>query len=200
MVYGEPDFEDPMNGSQVSDWWNENLVLPNTNYIRMTVDSSRFYVTGKLPGFSTWYFTWRELSDFYLETTFNSASCSGQDAYGLIIRGPEHRAGVSYGYVVAFTCDGQLWVFRLDGANPYTAEDLVSLTPSQRILTGQNQQNTMGIQAVGDTLTIYANGYQIAQVFDDTYEFGRFGLFVSPQWTTNFTYRVVHLSLWDLED
>jgi hypothetical protein len=189
-----------MNGSSVSDWWDRNRQLPNTDYIRLSVDSNRFYVTGKLPGFSTWYFTWRELTDFYLQATFDSAGCSGQDAYGLIIRGPEHMAGVSYGYVVAFTCDGQVWVFRLDGASPFTAEDLVSLTPSQYILSGQNQRNTMGIEAIGDTLTIYANGHQVARVVDDTYDFGRFGVFVSPQWTWNYTYRVVQLSYWDLGD
>ena len=166
-AYGEPDFEDPMTGSAISDWEDEDGDLPDTLYLRLTLDDARFYVTGKLAGFSTWYFTWRELSDFYLQATMDSGSCSGQDAYGLIVRGPEHMAGVSYGYVVAFTCDGKLWVYRLDGADPFTATDLVSLTPSQYINAGPNQRNLIGIQAIGDQLTIYANGYQIAQVTDD---------------------------------
>ena len=92
-----------------------------------------------------------ELTDFYLQSTFDSGSCSGKDAYGLIIRGPEHLAGVSYGYVVAFSCDGQYWIFRLDGANPFTTKDLVSWTHSDYILAGPNKQNVMGIQAIGDT-------------------------------------------------
>ena len=199
-TYGEPDFEDPMTGSAISDWEDKDGNLPDTQYIRLTLDDHRFYVTGKLPGFSTWYFTWRELSDFYLQATMDSGNCSGQDAYGLIVRGPEHLAGVSYGYVVAFTCDGKLWVYRLDGADPFTATDLVSLTPSQYIKAGANQQNLIGIQASGDQLTIYANGYQIAQVTDTRYDFGRFGVFVSPQWTSFYTYRVVNLSYWDLGD
>lgn len=199
-LYGEADFEDPMTGSAISDWEDDDGDLPDTEYIRMTLDDARVYVTGKYPGFSTWYFTWRELSDFYLQATMDSGSCSGQDAYGLIVRGPEHQAGVSYGYVVAFTCDGKLWVYRLDGANPFTATDLVSLTPSQYINAGPNQRNLIGIQAIGDTLTIYANGYQIAQVTDTRYDFGRFGVFVCPQWTSFYTYRVVNLSYWDLGD
>jgi hypothetical protein len=197
-VYGEPDFEDPMTGGSISDWWDEHRQLPNTDYIRLTMDDARFYVTGKQPGFSTWYFTWRDLDDFFLEATMDSATCAGQDAYGLIIRGPEHQAGESYGYVVAFSCDGQYWVFRLDSADPFTTEDLVSWTPSQYINAGQNRLNTIGIEAVGDTLTIYANGYQITEVVDSTYDFGRFGVFVSPQWTTNYIYRVVNLSYWEL--
>lgn len=199
-AYGNPTFDDPMTGGNINDWTNPVTgLLPNTKYIRITETDARFYVTGKLTGFSTWYFTWHDLSDFYLQSTFDSGSCSGMDAYGLIIRGPEHLAGVSYGYVVSFSCDGQFWVFRLDGANPFTAQDLVSWTPSNYILAGRNQHNVMGIQAIGDTLTIYANGHQIAQVTDSHFKFGRYGVFVSPDVTANYVYRVVQMSYWDLK-
>jgi hypothetical protein len=198
-VYGTPTFEDPMTGGNINDWTNPQTgLLPNTNYIKITESSAKFYVTGKMPGFSTWYFQWRSATDFYLQSTFDSGSCTGKDAYGLIVRGPEHQAGVSYGYVVAFSCDGSLWVFRLDGANPYTTQELVSWTPSQYIVAGSNAQNVMGIKAIGNTLTIYANGNQIAEVFDNKYDFGRYGVFVSPELTANYTYRVVQMSFWDL--
>jgi hypothetical protein len=199
-IYGEPTFEDPMTGGNITDWTNPTTgLLPNTNYIKITETDGKFYVTGKIPGFSTWYFTWRELSDFYLQSTFDSGSCAGRDAYGLIVRGPEHQAGVSYGYVVSFSCDGYVWVFRLDGANPYTTKELVSWTKSDYILAGANKQNVMGIQAIGDKLTVYANGHQIAQVTDSKYTFGRYGVFVSPDVTANYTYRVVQMSYWDLK-
>jgi hypothetical protein len=199
-TYGEPTFEDPMTGGNITDWTNPDTgLLPNTNYIKITETDSKFYVTGKMPGFSTWYFTWHELSDFYLQSTFDSGSCAGRDAYGLIVRGPEHQAGVSYGYVVSFSCDGYVWVFRLDGANPYTTKELVSWTKSDYILAGANKQNVMGIQAIGDKLTVYANGHQIAQVTDSKYTFGRYGVFVSPDVTANYTYRVVQMSYWDLK-
>jgi hypothetical protein len=198
-AYGTPTFDDPMTGGNITDWTNPQTgLLPNTNYIKIVESGGKFYVTGKIPGFSTWYFTWHELTDFYLQSTFDSGSCTGKDAYGLIIRGPEHQAGVSYGYVVAFSCDGSYWVFRLDGANPYTTQDLVSWTPSQYIVSGSNAQNVMGIKAIGNTLTIYANGNQIAEIFDNKYDFGRYGVFVSPELTANYTYRVVHMSYWDL--
>jgi hypothetical protein len=198
-VYGTPTYDDPMTGGNMTDWVNPQTgLLPNTNYIKITQNSGKFYVTGKVPGFSTWYFTWHELTDFYLESTFDAGSCSGKDAYGLIIRGPEHQAGVSYGYVVAFSCDGSLWVFRLDGANPYTTQDLVAWTPSQYIVSGSNAQNIMGIKAIGNTITVYANGNQIAEIFDNKYDYGRYGVFVSPELTANYTYRVVHMSYWDL--
>jgi hypothetical protein len=199
-TYGTATFDDPMNGGNMSDWVKpETGLLPNTNYLKISVTDGKFYVTGKVPGFSTWYFTWHELSDFYLQSKFDSGSCTGKDAYGLIIRGPEHQAGVSYGYVVAFSCDGSLHVFRLDGANPYTTVELVSWSPSSYIIAGTNKQNIMGIKAIGNTLTIYANGYQIAEIFDNKYTFGRYGVFVSPDTTANYTYRVIQMSYWDLK-
>jgi hypothetical protein len=198
-TYGNPTFDDPMTGENINDWVNpKSGLLPNTNYIKITETGAKFYVTGKLKGFSTWYFQWRELTDFYMQSTFDSGACAGRDAYGLIMRGPEHSAGVSYGYVVAFSCDGQVWVFRLDGANPYTTKELVSWTKSDYILAGTNKQNVMGIQAIGDKLTIFANGHQIAQVTDNKYSFGRYGVFVSPDVTANYTYRVVRMTYWDL--
>jgi hypothetical protein len=198
-TYGYPTFEDAMTGGNINDWTNPATgLLPNTNYLKIVESDTKFYVTGKIPGFSTWYFTWRELTDFYLQSTFNSGSCTGKDAYGLIIRGPEHLAGVSYGYVVAFSCDGSVWVYRLDSANPYTAVDLLSWTPSDYILAGANKENVMGIKAIGNTLTVYANGHQIAEIFDSKYDFGRYGLFVSPELTANYTYRVVNMAYWDL--
>lgn len=198
-TYGNPTFDDPMTGENINDWVNPTTgLLPNTNYIKITQTDAKFYVTGKLKGFSTWYFQWRSLTDFYLQSTFDSGACSGRDAYGMIIRGPEHQAGVSYGYVVAFSCDGQYYVFRLDGAKPYTTKDLVSWTKSDYILGGTNKQNVMGIQAIGDTLTIFANGHQVAQVKDSKFTFGRYGVFVSPDVTANYTYRVVRMTYWDL--
>jgi len=198
-TYGNPTFDDSMNGDNINDWVNPSTgLLPDTNFIKIVETNSKFYFTGKQAGFSTWYFTWHELSDFYLQSTFNTGTCSGKDAYGLIVRGPQHLAGVSFGYVVAFSCDGSVWVYRLDRASPYTATDLVSWTPSQYILVGTNKENVMGIKAIGNTLTIYANGHQIAQVTDSKYKTGRYGLFVSPELTANYTYQVVHMSYWDL--
>ncbi len=198
-TYGQPTFDDPMDGKNIEDWTNPSTgLLPDTNFIKIAETNDKFYVTGKQTAFSTWYFTWRELSDFYLQATFNSGTCTGKDAYGLIVRGPQHLAGVAFGYVVAFSCDGSVWVFRVDSASPYSATDLVGWTPSQYIVAGSNKQNVLGIKAIGNTITVYANGHQIAQVTDNKYASGRFGVFVDAGQTSNYTYQVVHLSYWDL--
>ena len=198
-TYGQPSFDDNMKGSNINDWVNPSTgLLPDTKYLSMAETNEKFYVTGKEIAFNTWYFTWHELTDFYLQATFNSGTCANKDAYGLIIRGPAHLAGVSFGYVVAFSCDGSVWVFRLDSASPYSAEDLVSWAHSDYIQVGSNQINMMGIQAIGDKITIYANGHQIAQVTDSHYKSGRYGIFVSPDMTANYTYQIIQMSYWDL--
>ena len=198
-TYGQPTFDDNMDGENINDWVIPATgLLPDTDFIKIAETDAKFFVTGKETGFSTWYFTWHSLSDFYLQSKINTGTCTGKDFYGLIIRGPQHGAGVAFGYVVAFSCDGSVWVYRLDSASPYRATDLVSWTPSQYIVAGANKENVMGIKAVGDTLTIYANGHQIAQVTDSKYKSGRYGLFVSPDQTANYTYQVEHMSYWDL--
>jgi len=74
----------------------------------------------------------------------------------------------------------------------------VSWTKSSYIQSGPNIRNTLGIQAEGSTLTIYANGYQIAQVTDDHFTAGRYGVFVMPSINHWYTYRAVQLEWWDL--
>jgi hypothetical protein len=200
MTYGTPDFEDVMDQSSILDWANPDGTLPNTNEIRLFVDGDDFLVTGKVLDFSTWWFNWASLKNFYIEMTVDARTCAYQDAYGLILRGPAHEAGVSYGYVVAFTCDGKLWVYRLDSVKPWTSVDLVSPTVSPHIAQGTNAKNVIGVKADGDTITVYANGYQIAQVVDRYYLEGRYGLFVRPDITEYYTYESVKIAYWIFED
>ena len=197
--WGEPDFVDPFSYSSKANWEEKGTdKLPNNELIMLEAKDQDMYVTGKQPGFSTWWFSYPNLNNFYIQINVGSEACVSNDSYGLIVRGPEHGAGVSYGYVAAFSCDGSFWVFRLDGVNPWRAQDLVSWTKSSYIQSGPNIRNTLGIQAEGSTLTIYANGYQIAQVTDDHFTAGRYGVFVMPSINHWYTYRAVQLEWWDL--
>ncbi len=197
LVYGDPHFRDPMNSSSFGNWVSDG-VLPNTAYFQISLRDNAMYVTGKQPGFSTWFFSWPTLTDFYIQMTVQSEMCSGKDEYGLIVRGPAHKAGVSYGYIVAFTCDGHYRITRLDSANPYTAVDLVSLARGEPIAPGENQTNVLGIRAEGSKLTVFANGYFLAEITDVSYPQGRYGLFVQAVETYGYTYRPVEIVYWQL--
>ena len=188
-----------MDSSSIGNW-KSGGVLPDSEYLRISLDKDQIYVTGKKPGFSTWFFSWPTLKDFYLELNANSGECFGKDEYGLIVRGPAHGAGVSYGYIIAFSCDGYYRVTRLDSADPFSTTDLIPQRQSDRIQNGSNQQNLIGVKANGSKLTIYANGYQIAEVSDSAFLKGRYGLFVQPVDTTYYSYQPEQLSYWVLTE
>lgn len=198
-TYGNPTYRNDMTVANFTEWAPpETGKLPNNETISLVFKDGKLYVTGKQRDFSTWWFTYHTLKDFYLEMTFDTETCAGNDAYGMIIRGPEHLAGVSYGYVIAFTCDGKVWVFRLDGVDPWRAVDLVDEYPSSYVKAGSNQQNTIGVRAEGNQLSIVANGYLIETIRDKEYSSGRFGVFVRAADTEDYTYRLTKFAYWVL--
>lgn len=199
-AYGSPSYENKMVFPNISEWAPpETGTLPDNTNIKLVFKDGRLYVTGKQMSFSTWWFSYHSVEDAYVEMTFDTETCSGGDAYGMILRGPEHNAGVRYGYVIAFTCDGQVWSFRLDGTDPWDAEELVDETKSDYIKAGSDKLNVIGVRMEGDTLTIVANGTQIAQVKDDEYSKGRIGVFVRPASASSYTYRVTNFAYWKLD-
>ena len=69
---------DPMNSGSINNW-KVSGVLPDSEYIRISLQDDKVYVTGKRPGFSTWFFSWSTVEDFYLELRANSGECSAKD-------------------------------------------------------------------------------------------------------------------------
>jgi hypothetical protein len=190
-----------MEFPNLSEWASaETGELPNNNRIRLEFEDGELYVTGKRPEFSTWWFSYHTLSDAYIEMTFENEDCSGADAYGIIFRGPPHKAGESYGYAVSFTCDGSVWVLRLDGVEPWEAETLLEEDDVEAIYTGSYEENVIGVRSEGDTITVFANGTQVAQVEDDEFEKGRVGVFVRAGGPGAYTYRVTNFAYWILGD
>jgi hypothetical protein len=199
--FGEPKYENPMVYNNLTEWAKpETGALPDDAYIRLQFKDGKLYVTGKQTDFFTWWFSYHFLEDAYVQMTFDSETCSGTDTYGMIIRGPEHLAGVSYGYVAMFTCDGQYSIFRLDGIDPWQVKTLVDETRTDYLRTGSDKENVIGFQADGDKLTLVVNGYQIAQVQDDKYTKGRIGVFVRSAGVNDYTYRLTNLKYWVLNE
>lgn len=198
---GDPKYQNEMRFPNYGEWAQaETKQLPNDENIRLQFKDGELYVTGKRPDFSTWWFSYHNLSDAYVEMTFNSEDCSGGDAFGMIVRGPKHLAGVSYGYVVAFTCDGDLWAFRLDDADPWDAEDLIPSEENTAIVTGADEENVLGLRMEAEVITIYANGVQVGEFEDDHFEKGRVGVFVRAARPGAYTYRVTNFAYWLLEE
>ncbi len=197
--YGKPKYQNRMEFPNLGEWAQaETDELPNNSRIRLEFEDGELNVTGKRPDFSTWWFSYHTLKDAFIEMTFDSEDCSSGDAYGIILRGPPHLAGESYGYAVAFTCDGSLWVLRLDGVDPWDAETLVEEDDISAINTGSYEQNVIGVQAEDDQFIVFANGVRVAEVEDDEFAKGRVGVFVRSAWPGPYTYRVTNFAYWIL--
>lgn len=131
-----------------------------------------------------------EIKNFYLETTFKTGdACSGKDRYGVLVRAPDPNQG----YVFGFTCDGRFRLYKWDGTN-YTA--LQEWKQSTAIVSGPDQTNSLGIQADGSKLKLYANGKLLGEYTDTTFSKGQFGLFIGSGDTEDFTVFVKDVAYW----
>ncbi|MEK6220833.1 MAG: hypothetical protein N2D54_01120 [Chloroflexota bacterium] len=173
--------------------------LPDTENLQLVLKSGLMEVTGKYQEYDTWWMAPTVLRDFYLEIEVDSGKCSGSDAYGVIVRADSGELGV-HGYIIAFTCDGQFFVRRMDSTNPYYAEQTFIPTNSDLIKRGSNKTNLLGVLFEDNTYTIYANGYPVNGfgTIDSTFEFGRYGLFVKAGPTENYTYSIHNMRVWNL--
>jgi hypothetical protein len=194
--YGNPTLYDSMDTDRN---WSDGGGLPNNNLIALALGGGELHVTGKQPEFDTWWFTAPTPSDFFLQMKVNSGNCSGKQEYGLIVRGPQSVGAEARGYIFTFSCDGNYRLQRLDNTSPYEIEELISWTESDYINAGANEDNIIGVRMVGTDITLYANGFEIADLDDDEYLVGRFGLFVNASAPGNYTYDIDELTYWNLE-
>jgi hypothetical protein len=185
-----------MDQSSFDNWAGADGLLPDTQFIRLELRDGELTVTGKQFGFETWWFSWPFITDFYLEMKVNSGSCTGKDAYGVILRGPDKGATNAYGYMLGFSCDGYYRLSRLDSSNPFQSTELIPWTKSAAIPSGADQDVFLGIEAIGDEFTIYANRYEIAKFTDARHLSGRYGIYAFAGGTVGYTYRVDELAYW----
>lgn len=185
---GDPDYTDSFTSEGT-------IYLIDTATARFTVENGSLVMTGLQPSTGEeWGLALHpDVSDFYLEATVRTgASCSGRDRYGLLLRAPDPGKG----YVYGFTCDGRFRIYRWDGEN---YNPLQEWTANSAILAGADKTNKIGVMMDGTTIKLYANGRLLAELNDNAYREGRFGLFVASAETTNFKAFVEELKLWELD-
>ena len=132
------------------------------------------------------------LKDFYLEIVAKTVdACSGLDRYGVLVRAPDTNKG----YVYGFSCDGRYRLYQWDGKNYQAIQEWKA---SGLITAGPGQTNRLGIWMKGDTIRLYANRKLLAEFKDDTYNEGRFGLFIGSGETKDFQVDVDEVDYWKL--
>jgi hypothetical protein len=141
--------------------------------------------------------SWPNIEDFYLEGNFETGDCSGYDRYGLFVRG-EKVAGNVHGYLFGVSCNGQyfLKIFDDRSESDGSYSTLIDWTSSAVIQSGADKRNRLGFWAKGDQLRLYINGERLAEIKDDTFNAGLFGLFIGAAETENLIVEVDDIAYW----
>lgn len=169
--------------------------LVNSGNTLFSIENGEMVMESYSPGsFDEWGISnYGVISDFFMEATFRTGDeCSGLDRYGLLLRSPDPNQG----YVFAFSCDGRYRLYGWDG----TYNGLVEWTTNTNIKSGPDSTNKMGVLMEGDTIKLYANGSLLAELEDELFNRGQFGLFVASGSTPNYVTYVEDMTLWELDN
>jgi hypothetical protein len=170
----------------------ENWPLYDDEHVQMRLKDGGLQMTAlNADKHFSWMLAFSVLKNFYLEVTASPGACSGLDQYGLIARSPDAVVG----YLFAFSCDGRYSLRRWDGKRSLYLEDW---TPSDFILKGANQTNRLGLEAIDNHLSLYANGNLLAEVTDGNYPKGGFGVLIGATETAGFKVQVSQVQYWEL--
>jgi hypothetical protein len=189
---GTPDWIDTFSGKSSAVFTGEDSL------VKYSIQDGFLVMQAKQTVGDQWRMVNRPaMTDFYLEAVFKMGDkCSGLDNYGFIIRASKGSDDfIDSGYVFGFSCDGRYRLYRMDGG-VYTG--IRSWGASPNLTWGTDQENKIGVLAVGDSLTIYINGAKVAELTDSTYAKGTFGLMIGAQNTANLEVLVDQIATWNV--
>lgn len=182
---GTPTFHEPFDN-------DANWSFTKDKHSDMALDNGKLVMTAfEANSWDSWTITWVHGENFYIEMTAAPGACSGLDRYGIMFRA---KQDASEGYLFALTCDGHYSLRTWDGEKN---NKIVDWTPSDKILTGADQTNRLGVWTDGTTIRLYANGFLLKEVSDDSYADGYMGVWSGSVNTVNFTVKVDQLDWWD---
>lgn len=193
LVLGSPDFW--FNSASSGDPFGVVGDPYEDNFIRISNQVGGLNFTSKnINGGKRWRLTSPTPTNFYLEGTFKTVTCSGKDNYGLVMRVPTYND--SLGYFIGLSCDGTYIVDRLDQYG--NGENLISWTADVNIKSGANQVNRLGVMLINDTFKIYINGVLVTTFTDSSIpNGGHVGAYISARGDPNFTVDLQELLEWD---
>jgi len=143
-----------------------------------STDGSAFYDNGKLhiknytaSEYPSGSYIQPEFSDFALEVEMELVSGSTATWQSVICR----YNGVGDSYMFCINANGKYSILK---AVEGVATMLRTPTPSSHIKTGLGVANNIRVECIGNSLTLYVNGFSVAQVSDDTLVTGTVGFSV----------------------
>jgi len=187
VALGQPDYVDNFNNS--NGW-----TLFDDECFKSKISDGKYIMTNKGNlNISCWEMSAVKEKDMYLQTLVTMPEkCTPNDRFGMIFRAPD----LNQGYLLGLTCDGRFFLFKWDGKKTIT---LIPFGSNPAILTGSGKENRLGVKAVGDSYTIYANGILLGNAIDNQYiEKGLIGYFTGASAGEAFTVKFDDLSVWRL--
>lgn len=166
LTLGDPDWVDDMDDG-------DNWYTGDDPYTSVAFDDSYMKLTAETDEFG-WRLPWPYLEEFYLEATLTSANCEDDDYFGILFSVPNVQNNNS-GYLFAIRCDGQYAVLEW---NRPTMQYLIDWTESDAINTDESENNTLGIMAVEEKITLYINGQKVEDISAANQLEGGFGIFI----------------------
>jgi hypothetical protein len=175
-------------------WFAAGESTQEDEHIRFEIADSRMKMTAFNPDlYEGWRLSWPDIEDFYLDAGFEVDDCSGGDRYGLFVRATNIEDNPN-GYLFGVNCEGQYSLRTFDGEFSF----LIEWSDSEHIQAGSHQSNLLGFWAKGEQLRLYVNGNRVAEIEDETFASGPFGLFVGASDTEEFRVEVDFMSYWVL--
>ncbi|MDO9545303.1 MAG: hypothetical protein Q7J07_00955 [Pelolinea sp.] len=190
---GAPTWSDDLSTGKYWSLESGDIVIDTTT---LSVNNGKLTASAAVTGKGTnWWLTYLTFQDAYLEAAFDVGKCTSDDQYGLVFRAPDYESGVAYYFHV--TCDGHYDVRRWSNSG---ATMLLGMSSSERINTGAEQTNTLGVWVKGPIIRLYVNDFLIEELNDSALaNTGHFGLFINARQTPGFSVSMDEISYWVLD-
>lgn len=170
-----------------------DIIIDTTTF---SVKNGKFIASADVIGKGNIYWlTYLTFQDAYLEATFDVGKCANDDQYGLVFRAPDYDS--MFGYYFHVTCDGHYDIRRWSSSG---STMLLGMPTSEKINSGADQTNTLGVWVKGPIIRLYANDFLIEELNDSTLSnTGHFGLFINARQTSGFMVSMDEISYWTLD-
>ena len=189
---GDPTWSDNLN---TGDYWSVDSGPVSIDTTTIFQENGKLVIEAAEVGKgNNWWLTYLTFKDAYLEGTFSTENCSGNDQYGLVFRAPDYSSGFSYYFHV--TCDGRYDLRRWNNSG---SSMLLGMPSSNMVNQGPGEVNKLGVWVKGNKIRLYINGIKVDELVDDGLTAdGHFGVFINAKNTSGLKVYLDEISYWVL--
>lgn len=184
--------QDPMEGANVTPIIDERFDFPNKYYWWVfgpdistsgegKITNETYVLTSKQVENYEWTFDGKKLQNFYVsaKAELPDEQCKSGDHWGLIFR---YKDNTNF-YMFGVSCDAKYSLLKRTSAGFDTILPPTDSTAINRF----GKSNVLGVRAVGDQISLYANDQFLVTVTDNTFTEGLIGMYVRTLLTPKMT-------------